>query len=83
MRLGGLTAANWQVLTEYLAVRKPLKLATKRLEGCGKAGKYGAIYEVLPIYKYLLTEYKQLATMYEAVDYNAHDAPEDHLAINL
>jgi hypothetical protein len=83
MRLGGLTAADWQVLTEYLAVLKPLLLATKCLEGRGKAGKYGAIYEVLPIYEYLLPEYEQLATMYEAVDYNAHDAPENHLAINL
>lgn len=83
MRLGGLTAANWQVLTEYLAVLTPLKLATKRLEGCGKAGKYSAIHEVPPIYKYLLTEYEQLATTYKAVNYNKHNAPKDHLAINL
>jgi hypothetical protein len=83
MRCNGLTAADWQVITEYLAVLQPLKLATKRLEGRGKSGRFGAIYEVIPIFEHLLNEYEQLVTTYEAVDYNAYDAPEDHLAINL
>jgi hypothetical protein len=41
---------------------KPLKLATKRLEGRGKdaegrvrGGHYGAITEVIPVFKYILT----------------------------
>jgi hypothetical protein len=33
MRSTGLSAADWSVITEYLEVLKPLKLATKRLEG--------------------------------------------------
>jgi hypothetical protein len=31
MRSGGLNAADWAVITEYIAVLQPLKLATKRL----------------------------------------------------
>ncbi|KAI1523680.1 Dimer-Tnp-hAT domain containing protein, partial [Pyrenophora tritici-repentis] len=53
MRSGGLTAADWAVVTEYIDVLKPLKSATKRLEGRGKdtegrvgGGLYGAIAEL-------------------------------------
>ena len=91
MRSSGLTATNWAVVTEYIDVLKPLKSATKRLEGRGKdaegrvgGGHYGAIAEVIPVFEYILTYYEQRVEAYEAVDYNAHDeAPEDHLAINL
>jgi hypothetical protein len=34
MRSGGLTAADWQTVNEYLTKLQPLKLAPKRLEGC-------------------------------------------------
>ncbi|KAI2475921.1 hypothetical protein Ptr902_12747 [Pyrenophora tritici-repentis] len=91
MRSGGLTAADWAVVTEYIDVLKPLKSATKRLEGRGKdtegrvgGGHYGAIAEVIPVFEYILTYYEQRVKAYEAVNYNAHnEAPEDHLAINL
>jgi hypothetical protein len=84
MRSSGLSAADWGVITEYLEVLKPLKLATKRLEGRCKSGQYGAIYEVIPIFEYLLTYYEDRVKQHKAVDYNAHnEAPEDHLAINL
>lgn len=84
MRSSGLSAADWGVITEYLEVLKPLKLATKRLEGRGKGGQYGAIYEVIPVYEYLLGYYEQRVAAYADVNYNAAtDAPEDHLAINL
>src|SRR5438046_5884124 len=83
MRSDGLTMADWQVITEYIAVLQPLKLATKRLEGRGKSGRFGAIYEVIPIFEYLLNKYETAATSYGAVDYSAPEAPEDHLAINL
>jgi hypothetical protein len=33
------------------------------------------------VYEYLLTKYEQLATMYEAVDHDEHDPPEDHLKL--
>jgi hypothetical protein len=63
---------------------RPLKHATSRLEGRGKSGKFGAIYEIIPVFEYLLTSLETLALPYSYVDYNAHlEAPEDHLAINL
>jgi hypothetical protein len=72
------------VITEYLDVLKPLKLATKRLEGRGNSGQYGAIYEVIPVYEYILSYYEQRVAAYADVNFNAAaDAPEDHLAINL
>jgi hypothetical protein len=98
MRSDGLSAADWAVVTEYIEVLRPLKLATKRLEGRGKGvkganddvnsspkcGRYGAIAEIIPVFEYILTYYEQRVKAYEAVDYNAHEeAPEDHLAINL
>jgi hypothetical protein len=58
MRSSGLSAADWGVITEYLDVLKPLKLATKRLEGRGKGGQYGAIYEVIPVFEYILAYYE-------------------------
>jgi hypothetical protein len=84
MRSDGLTAADWAVVTEYIDVLKPLKSATKRLEGRGKSGRFGAIAEIIPVFEYILSYYEQRVKAYEAVDYNAHnEAPEDHLAINL
>jgi hypothetical protein len=84
MRSDGLTTANWAVVTEYMDVLKPLKAATKRLEGHGNSGRFGAIAEIIPVFKYILNYYEQRIKVYEAVDYNAYDkAPEDHLAINL
>jgi hypothetical protein len=84
MRYSGLSAADWGVVTEYIDILKPLKLATKRLEGRGKCGRFGAIAEVIPVFEYILAYYEQRIKTYESVDYNAHaEAPEDHIAINL
>jgi hypothetical protein len=84
MRLDGLKAADWAVVTEYMDVLKPLKAATKRPEGRGKSGRFGAIAEIIPVFEYILNYYEQRIQVYEAVNYNAHnEAPEDHLAINL
>jgi hypothetical protein len=83
MRSNGLTAADWQVITEYINVLKPLKTATKRLEGRGKGG-FGAIAEIIPVFEILLTTFEDRLQNYDAVDHDEHDeAPEDHLAINL
>jgi hypothetical protein len=84
MRSSGLSAADWGVITEYIEALQPLKHATARLEGRGKAGKFGAIYEIIPVFEYLLNELETLLLPYSNVDFNAHaDAPEDHLTINL
>jgi hypothetical protein len=84
MRSDGLTTADWAVVTEYVDVLKLLKAATKRLEGRGNSGRFGAIAEIIPVFEYILNYYERRVKVYEAVNYNAHDeAPEDHLAINL
>jgi hypothetical protein len=84
MRSDGLTAADWAVVTEYMDVLKPLKAATKRLEGRSKNGGFGDIAEIIPVFEYILRYYEERVKAYEAVNYNAHaEAPEDHLAINL
>lgn len=72
------------MITEYLDVLRPLKFATKRLKGRGKGGYYSVIYEVIPVYEYILGYYEQRAAPYADVVYDEHtEAPEDHLAINL
>ncbi|KAG9375693.1 hypothetical protein A1F94_013749 [Pyrenophora tritici-repentis] len=52
-------------------------------EARGKAGRFGAIYEVIPVFEAVLAVYEQLLKNHESVDYNANSAPEDHLPINL
>jgi hypothetical protein len=56
IRLNGLTADDWQVVTKYIDVLGPLKECTKRLEGRGAQGNFGAIAEIIPTFKYLLSE---------------------------
>lgn len=77
MRQGGLAANDWATITEYQNCLKPLKIATKRLEGRGKVGSFGAIYEVLPVFEYILRNLEELAQPWIDVDFNAHnEAPE-------
>jgi hypothetical protein len=84
MRSSGLTTHDWAVITEYMDALKPLKAATKRLEGRGKSGKFGSIAEIIPVFEYILNYYEQRVELYNAVNYNGHnEAPEGHLAINL
>jgi hypothetical protein len=86
MRSGGPQAVDWAVVTEYQRCLKPLKITTKRLEGRGKhySSNFGAIYEVLPVFEYLLDQLEKLAEPYADVVFDAHEeAPEDHLHINL
>jgi hypothetical protein len=45
-------------ITKYKDLLRPLKHATKRLKGRSKSSKLGAIYEVIPMFKYLLNELK-------------------------
>ena len=58
MRSNGLTSADWAVVTDYIAILRPLKAATKRLEGRGASSAYGAVAEVILVFKYILKEYK-------------------------
>ena len=83
MRSTGLTAADWAVITEYQDCLEPLKLATERLEGRGRAGKFRAIYEVIPVFEYILSALEARTRLYEQVDFNYTNALEDYLSINL
>jgi hypothetical protein len=84
MRSDGLLTADWAVITDYIDVLKPLKAATKRLEGCGSDGRFGAIYEVIPVFECILSYYEQKLIDYEKVESDTHpEAPDDHLATNL
>jgi hypothetical protein len=77
MRQGGLAANDWATITEYQNCLKPLEIATKRLEGRGKVSSFGAIYEVLPVFEYILRNLEELAQPWIDVDFNAHnEAPE-------
>ncbi|KAF7577972.1 Dimer-Tnp-hAT domain containing protein [Pyrenophora tritici-repentis] len=70
MRSTGLRAADWAVIAEYQDCLEPLKYATKRLEGRSKDGKYGAIYEVIPVFEYVLSKLEA-------------GRAQDHLNVNL
>jgi hypothetical protein len=56
MRSTRLTSTDWVVITKYINLLRPLQHATERLEGRGKSGKFGAIYEVILVFEYLLAE---------------------------
>ena len=62
---------------------QPLKKATKQLKARGKLGRFGAIYKVIPVFKAVLSVYKQLLKTYNNVNYNKANAPKDYLPINL
>jgi hypothetical protein len=65
-------------------VLKPLKSATKRLEGRGKSGRFSAIAKIILVFEYILLYYEQRIKAYELVNYNAHNkAPKDYFVINL
>jgi hypothetical protein len=83
MRSGGLSANDWAVVKDYIEILQPLKSATKRLEGRVKGGCFEAIYKIIPVFEYLLSEFEQQYKLYKLVNYKATGTPEDHLAINL
>ena len=71
------------MITEYIEVLKPLKLATDRLQGRGKAGSYGALYEVIPVFKSIIADLNTCLVPFTAVNYKLSEALEDYIAINV
>ena len=71
------------MITEYMAILQPLKFATDRLQGRGKCGRFGALYEVIPVFESVMTDLDARLQPYESVDYELSKAPEDHILINL
>ncbi|KAA8615108.1 hypothetical protein PtrSN002B_011378 [Pyrenophora tritici-repentis] len=83
MKSDGLTAHDWQVITEYIDILGPLKTATKRLEGHSQ-GSFGLVAEIIPVFEVLLHKLEQQLEKFDSVNHEEHaEAPEDHLAINL
>lgn len=60
-----MTAEDWSVIAEYLAILKPLKIATKRLEGRPKEGRFGAVWEVLLTMEWLLKHLEESKLQHE------------------
>ncbi|PWO19646.1 hypothetical protein PtrARCrB10_11852, partial [Pyrenophora tritici-repentis] len=44
----------------------PLKFATDRLQGRGKCGRFGALYEVIPVFESVITELDARLRPYES-----------------
>ena len=80
---GGLSSDNWQVIVEYIGFLKPLENATRRLQGKGKSGRWGEIWEVIPTFDSILQVYEDEKNRLEEVDYDADWAPEVHFKTNI
>jgi len=83
LREGGLNAGDWATITEYMRLLAPFAEASKLLEGRGKHGRHGAIWEVLITFEWLLNELEALKERLKDIDYNDPLAPEDHLMLNV
>ena len=84
--VGGLNAYDWSIINEYMEILSPLKETTSLVEGRGKAGKHGAIWEVIPTFDWLLRVFKEKKDrVAEAIieDYPNQEAMEDHFMINM
>jgi hypothetical protein len=58
-----LSANDWTVITRYIEILKPLKDATLVLEG-HVGGRFGAIWQVLPLYERLLQHFEDQVIRY-------------------
>jgi hypothetical protein len=74
LKLTGLTAIAWTVIIKYQDCLQPLKSATERLEGRGKSGNFGPIYEIISVFEYVLSALEARTRPYERVDFNYTDA---------
>lgn len=84
MRSDGLTSADWDVITQYIDVLRPLKTATKRLEGHSGGSSFGTVAEIIPVSEVLLKKLEDQLETYGDTNHLEHaEAPEDHLPINL
>jgi hypothetical protein len=83
VREKGLSGRDWATINEYIKLLEPFAEATRLLEGRGKHGRHGAIWEVLITFEWLLDQLEALKDRLREVDYNNPDAPEDHLVANV
>ncbi|KAI0568029.1 hypothetical protein Alg215_12403, partial [Pyrenophora tritici-repentis] len=67
----------------YIRLLEPFAEATRLLEGRGRHGRHGAIWEVLVTFEWLLDQLEALKDRLKDVNYEDLDAPEDHLITNV
>ncbi|KAI0567933.1 hypothetical protein Alg215_12469, partial [Pyrenophora tritici-repentis] len=60
IREGGLNGKDWATITEYIRLLEPFAEATRLLEGRGRHGRHGAIWEVLVTFEWLLDQLEAL-----------------------
>ncbi|KAI1521801.1 hypothetical protein PtrSN001C_012091, partial [Pyrenophora tritici-repentis] len=48
-----------KTVNEYLAILRPLKLATKRLKGRGTYKRFGLLAKVIPVFETILSSYEE------------------------
>jgi hypothetical protein len=63
MRSDRLLSHDWVVITDYIEILRPLKTATKCLEG----HTFGAIAEIIPVFEVLLNNFELKLSQFEAV----------------
>jgi len=56
---GALDSYDWDVIINYINILLPIREATKLLKARGKSGLHGAIWEVIPIFNWLLKLFKE------------------------
>ena len=59
IKVGGLTAYDWDVIKQYIVILQPLHEATLKLEVRDRAGRNGAIWEVLPCMEWLMKIFEE------------------------
>lgn len=67
VRRDTLTSVDWDTLKKLFKLTKPFRDFTLWMEGCAKAGLYGAFWEVLPVIYRLVEEYKRYSAHYLAL----------------
>ncbi|KAF7565465.1 hypothetical protein PtrM4_048990 [Pyrenophora tritici-repentis] len=83
VREGGLSGKDWATITEYIQLLEPFAEATRLLEGRGRHGRHGAIWEVLVTFEWLLDQLEALKDRLKDINYEDPDAPEDHLVTHV
>ncbi|CAE7205171.1 hypothetical protein PTTW11_09252 [Pyrenophora teres f. teres] len=83
VREGGLSGKDWATITEYIQLLEPFAEATRLLEGRGRHGRHGAIWEVLVTFEWLLDQLEALKDRLKDVNYEDPNAPEDHLVTHV
>jgi hypothetical protein len=83
---GGLSPYDWTVINEYIRILSPIKEASKILEGRGRAGRHGAVWEIIVTFDILFADIqKQRADVIDVTqaEWPSQDPVEDHVIINV